>query len=206
MKRKQRFIIDFTKFDKETFLALVAIALSGINGNPDFVDAPYTYAQFKAANQPMVDAAPNAVRSNIEGLRIFKPLRKAVEGIMTAMCEFAQNKIGNDPERMAASGLPLTKEPTARPIDINIEVQRPKVEPGDTEGKINVSAKPNRAAEGIIIEERQADMTYIEKVKVVGFKAVLGGYAIDQVVVVQIRYWNNEGVGPRMNRPLAIVV
>ncbi len=206
MSRKQRFIVSFTNENKADFLSMSANANAGIKDNPDFVDAPVSSADFEKAYDEMVAAAPNAVRNNIDGLRIFKPLRLKVEDYMTALATFAQSKIGNDPVRMLASGLPLTKDPKARPSDINVEVLDPKLELGDTSGKIKASARPNRAAEGIVLEERQPDLTYKEIKRATGFKTTTNGYSPDDVVVMQIRYWNNDGVGPRMGRPLAIVV
>lgn len=205
MVRKRRFIVSFRDYSKEVFLALASKAVKGVEGNPDFADAPVTFTAFKAANDAMVAAAPDAVKNNIVGLRIFRPLRSTMEKMMEKMGTYAQGVIGENPERMEASGLPLTKDPAARPEDINEEVIRPKVEPGDTTGKIKVSVRPLPAADGIIIEVRQADLTYIERAKVVGFKATLGDFTEDEVVVIQIRYWNNGGFGPRMGRPLAIV-
>jgi hypothetical protein len=206
MTRKQRFVVNFSKFDKAGFLSKADSANKGIAGNPDFERAPVTHAQFSEAYQRMVDAAPAAVRSNINGQRAFRPLRKAVEDMMTSLATFAQGTIGNNPERMAASGLPLTREPSARPGDINLSVKGAKLEPGTESGKIKVSAKSIQAAVGIVVEERQADRSYKEIAKVTGFKINLNGFSPDDVVVVQIRYWNNEGTGPRMVRPLAIVV
>jgi hypothetical protein len=206
MKRKQRFIVSFENDSKEDFLSTSSKAKDGITGNPDFEAAPVKPDDFTKAYDVMVVAAPDAVRSNIDGLRIFKPLRQKVEGMMTQLGNYAQDKIGNDPDRMKASGLPLTKMPVARPSDINEEVKGPKLELGDTAGKIKVTVKPNPAAEGIVIEERLPDLTYKEIKKTTGFKATTNGYNADEVVVVQLRYWNNDGVGPRMGRPLAIVV
>lgn len=206
MQRKQRFIVSYANDSKETFLSMASNTKDGITGNPDFETAPVSAEDFKTAYDNMVAAAPAAVRNNIDGLRAFKPLRMKVEGYMTALANFAQSKIGNDPERMLASGLPLTKEPAARPSDINVEVQGPKLEQGDTSGKIKASVKPNRAAEGLVLEERQPDLTYKEIKRTKGFKTTTNGYNPDDVVVLQLRYWNNNGVGPRMGRPLAIVV
>lgn len=206
MQKKQRFIVSFKDDSKEVFLALSQSALTGITDNPDFVSAPVTNKDFKDAYDAMVAAAPAAVRNNIDGLRAFKPLRTAVEGMMTKLGTFAQATIGDNPERMKASGLPLSKEPTARPDDINVEVVRPKLELGKVSGEINVSAKPNRAADGIVVEVRQPDMSFKEVARVSGFKTTINGFSPDEVVVVQIRYWNNAGVGPRLGRPLAIVV
>ncbi|MDI1352131.1 MAG: hypothetical protein PSV35_05075, partial [bacterium] len=131
--------------------------------------------------------------------------RLEVEGILSKLGTYAQGIIGDNLERMIASGLPLTKDPEARPEDINEAVVRPKVEPGNSSGTVKVSVRPLRAADGIIIEERLADMTYVERAKVVGFKTTLSGFPKDEAVILQIRYWNNGGVGPRMGRPMAIV-
>lgn len=205
MKRKQRFIVDYTRFNKETFLSMSGTALIGITDNLDFINAPITVLDYKTAYDLMVDAAPYAVRNNIDGLRVFKPLRENVEGMLSKLADFAQGTIGNNPDRMTASGIPLTKAPGARPGDINQTVVNPKVTPGNVSGNINVSVRTNPAADGIVIEERQPDNSYIEKARVVGFKTTLGGYTPDEVVVFQIRYWNKQGLGPRMARPLAIV-
>ncbi len=206
MARKQRFVVNFSKFGKEDFLSEADSTNKGIAGNPDFERAPVTHAQFNEAYQRMVVAAPSAVRNDIDGLRAFRPLRLTVEGMMTDLATFAQSTIGNNPERMAACGLPLTKEPSFRPGDINLSVGRAKLEPGTESGKIKVSTKSIPAAEGIVIEERQADLSYKEIAKVTGFKTTINGYSHDDVAIVQIRYWNNQGMGPRMVRPLAIVV
>jgi hypothetical protein len=191
---------------KEKFLSVAGNTSAGIKNNPDFVNAPVTSLDFDLAYNLMVEAAPLAMRNNIDGMRKFKPLRETVEGMITKLGNFAQSTIGDKPSRMIASGLPLTKEPVARPNNINEEVQRPRVEPGPTAGKINVSTRPNRAADGIVIEERQPDNTYKEVARVLGFKTTINGYSHDDVVVLQICNWNNLGAGPRMGRPLTIVV
>ncbi len=126
--------------------------------------------------------------------------------MMTQLGDYAQSTIGNDPERMVASKLPLTKEPEARPDNVNVVVSGPKVENGPAAGKINVSVKPNKAADGIAIFIRQPDLTYVERAKVNGFKTTLSGFTPEEVLVVQICYWNNEGNGPMMAKPMAIVV
>ena len=179
--------------------------LIGITDNLDFVNAPITVLDYKTIYDLLVDAAPYAIRKNIDGLRVFKPLRERMEDMLSKLADFAQGTIGGNPDRMIASGIPMTKEPGARPGDINQPVINPKVTPGNVSGKINVSVRPNPAADGIVIEERQPDNSYIEKARVVGFKTTLSGYTPDEVVVLQIRYWNKQGLGPRMARPLAIV-
>lgn len=206
MVRKRRFIVAFSKYRKETFLSLASDAKTGIDGNPDFADGPVTALAFKAAYDAMVTAAPNAVRNNIDGLRIFTPLRNTVEGMMTQLGNYGQSTIGDNPTRMVASQLPLSKIPTSRSENINIEVGSPKLLNGSTVGKIDISVKPYKAADGIIIYVRQPDLTYVERAKVLSFKTTLSGFTPEEVVVVQICYWNKEGNGPLMGRPLAIVV
>ncbi|MDI1352130.1 MAG: hypothetical protein PSV35_05070, partial [bacterium] len=74
MLRKRRFIVSFVNDSKAVFLSLASNAVKGIEGNPDFVKAPFTFDQLKTANDAMVAAAPDAVKNNIIGLRTFKPL------------------------------------------------------------------------------------------------------------------------------------
>lgn len=205
MPRKRRFIVNFSRESKEEFLAIADKAVKGLDGNPDFADAPVTFAAFKAANDAMVAAAPSAVHNNIDGLRVFKPLRETVEGMLATLGEYGQSTIGNDPEKMNDSGLPQTKEPEARPDNINVQVDKPRVTPGNAAGKVDIAVKPNRAADGIVIYVRQADMTYVEKAKILGFRTTLTGFAAEEVVVLQLCYWNNAGLGPMMGRPMAIV-
>lgn len=206
MQKKQRFITDFTKYKKEVFLPIVDTAIIGITGNADFATAPVKADDLKKAYNDAVLAAPNAVPNNIDGQRIFKPLRQKVEGMMTKLAEFAQLTIGDKPDRMTASKLPLSKDPAARPTDINFPVEKAKLAHGKTEGQIEVSGKSNPAADGIIVDARQPDGTWKEMGRVKGFKITFKNLKPDEVIVLQIRYWNNEGEGPRLLKPLAIVV
>ncbi len=205
MQKKQRFIVDFTKYSKENMLTVSADATIGLRDNPDFSEAPVRFADFDRANNDMVAAAPRAVPTDIDGQRIFKPLREKVEGMLTKIATYAQSRIGDNPDRMEASGLPLSKEPGPNPDTINVPVERAKLLPGKNVGSILVSGKPNKAAVGLVIEERHGG-TYQEISRIRGFKATLTNWSPDTVLVLQVRYWDNTGIGPAMIRPMAIVV
>lgn len=204
MKFTPRFLVDFKNYKKETMLAMAQRAVDGTKQNPDFAESPVKWDDFSKANAAMVAASSLAVNGNQAGLAAFRPLRTKVEGYMRQLAQFAQPRIGDNPERRLASGLPLSKAPEPTPTDLEVPAKATATQ-GKVEGEAIIWVKPSKAAKGIYIEQRLPDKTFKEVGRPIGFRATLRGLASDEPVVFRVRYWNALGNGPVFGSLLAVV-
>ena len=203
MSREQKFLITF-KSDKEVFEEQANKALQGTQNNPDFSKGPVEWGVFNNAYTVMIAASPEAVLGNQAGLAIYRPLRLTVEGMMRTMALYAQPLIGNNKARRDASGLPLTKLPQPRPTTLNAPLNA-KAGPGPVSGTLEVWGKPDKAADGILVEAKMPDGSFKEIAKMAKFKIVIHNLTPGEAKLLRVRYWNQLGTGPSFPTDLPTV-